>query len=67
MRLGGVRRMSKVSLIANLLAVAILGVGCGSEEPAADQKACTPGVSQACVGPGRLRELVRRGRVLHMG
>lgn len=44
--------MTKAFLIANLLAVAILGVGCGSEEPAAAQKACTPGQSQACVGPG---------------
>ncbi len=40
------------SLIALLLAVATLVLGCGSEESAADQKACTPGMSQACVGPG---------------
>lgn len=44
--------MTKALLIANVLAVAILGLGCGSEKPAAEQNACTPGLSQACVGPG---------------
>jgi len=39
------------SLIAMPLAVAMV-LGCGSEEPAVGSRACTPGASQACVGPG---------------
>ncbi|GMV19617.1 MAG: hypothetical protein AMXMBFR56_78410 [Polyangiaceae bacterium] len=46
------RVVRTTSLIAMPLAVAMLVLGCGSEEPAADQRACTPGMSQACVGPG---------------
>lgn len=53
MRVGGVKRVVRtIFFIAMPLAVAALALGCGSEEPAADQKACTPGLSQACVGPG---------------